>query len=169
MWGPPHSPKTSTAARTLAFTTYVLCVHRLCLTGWHAGCGEKKCIRWHTACLGVGQVQPPATGRPSENLGGPPRPRSQAAPLQAPPCPLESCRVPSGEDALSSHTLAKKRSQGTKPNPVTVSGTSLFSRLPGLHREVTKASQVRLHLCLPQQVYSRNLGIGQYFIKKNLF
>lgn len=45
-WGkedePPHSPETSTASLGLAFTTYVLCVHRFSLTGGHASCGEKK-------------------------------------------------------------------------------------------------------------------------------
>lgn len=46
-WGkedkqPPHSPESSTASLGLAFTTYILCVHRFSLTGGHASCGEKK-------------------------------------------------------------------------------------------------------------------------------
>lgn len=53
LWGqedrqPPHSPETSTAALGLAFTTYVLRVHRFSLTGGHASCGEKK--RLETVC-----------------------------------------------------------------------------------------------------------------------
>lgn len=40
----PYSPETSAAALVLAFTTYVLRVHRLCLAGRHAGCGEKRTL-----------------------------------------------------------------------------------------------------------------------------
>lgn len=39
-----YLPETSTAALVLAFATYVLRVHRLCLAGRHAGCGEKRTL-----------------------------------------------------------------------------------------------------------------------------
>lgn len=60
LWGkedrqPPHSPETSTASLGLAFTTYVLRVHRFSLTGGHASCGEKK--RLETVCCVAGRAR----------------------------------------------------------------------------------------------------------------